>query len=77
MPNESGDMKLLGNLRKYIDFTAAASGYQPSNTLILKASMEAQYTAGLALIQGLSNRARDLRTAGEQESTSRINLQGQ
>ena len=61
MVSESGDMKLLGNLRKFIDFTAAATGYQPSNTLILNASMDAQYTACLALVQDLSNKAATLK----------------
>ncbi len=34
MPTESGDQKILGNLRKLIDFVAADPNYNPANSKI-------------------------------------------
>lgn len=46
MPSESGDQKLLGNLRKLIDFVSADSNYNPANSRIKVAGLETLYTSG-------------------------------
>lgn len=48
MPTESGDMKLLGNFRKLIDFVSADPNYNPANSKIAIAGLEALYTSGQA-----------------------------
>jgi hypothetical protein len=45
MPTETGDKKLLGNFRKLIDEVSAESGYNPANTKLKPAALNAQYTA--------------------------------
>lgn len=56
MPNEAGDMKLLGNLRRLIDNVSADSTYNPSNAVLAKTALEDLYTAGLAAVQEVSNK---------------------
>jgi len=56
MPNEAGDMKLIGNLRKLIDYVSADSTYNPSNAVLAKTALEDLYTAGLAAVQDVSNK---------------------
>jgi len=51
MPNEAGDMKLLGNFRKLIDYVSADSTYNPSNSALAKTALEDQYTEALASAQ--------------------------
>lgn len=46
MPTESGDQKLLGNLRKLIDFVSAEPNYNPANAEIKVAGLETLYTSG-------------------------------
>lgn len=46
MPSESGDMKLLGNFRKLIDFVSADPNYNPANSRIKIAGLETLYTSG-------------------------------
>lgn len=46
MPTESGDQKVLGNLRKLIDFVSAEPNYNPANAKIKVAGLEALYTSG-------------------------------
>jgi len=48
MPSESGDQKLLGNLRKLIDFVSADPNYNPANAKIKVPALETLYTAGQA-----------------------------
>lgn len=48
MPSESGDQKLLGNLRKLIDFVSADPNYNPANTKIGVPALETLYTSGQA-----------------------------
>lgn len=56
MPNEAGDMKLLGNFRKEIDYVSADSTYNPSNPALATTALEDQYTKGLAAVQEVSNK---------------------
>jgi hypothetical protein len=56
MPNEAGDMKLLGNFRKEIDYVSADSTYNPSNPALAKTALEDLYAAGLAAVQEVSNK---------------------
>lgn len=46
MPTESGDQKLLGNLRQLIDLVSADSNYNPANSKIKVAGLETLYTSG-------------------------------
>jgi hypothetical protein len=46
MPSESGDMKLLGNFRKLIDFVSADPNYNPANPRIGIPGLETLYTSG-------------------------------
>ena len=46
MPSESGDMKLLGNFRKLIDFVSADPNYDPANERIAIADLETLNTSG-------------------------------
>jgi hypothetical protein len=48
MPSESGDQKVLGNLRKLIDFVSADPNYNPANTKIGVPALETLYTSGQA-----------------------------
>jgi hypothetical protein len=48
MTTEAGDMKIIGNFRKLIDWVSADANYNPSNATIKKQGLEAQYTSGLA-----------------------------
>jgi hypothetical protein len=45
MANESGDLKLLGNFRKLVDFVSADTNYNPANADITKAALAIHYTA--------------------------------
>jgi hypothetical protein len=51
MANEAGDMKLLGNYRKLIDFLTAEPTYIPPNPKLTIAALNTQYTAALAAVQ--------------------------
>lgn len=55
MPNEAGDMKLLGNFRKLIDHVTADPKYAPTNPALKVIALEAQYTAALAAVQSLAD----------------------
>src|SRR5258708_25214379 len=55
MPNEAGDMKLLGNFRKLIDHVTADPKYAPTNAALKVIALEAQYTAALAAVQSLAD----------------------
>ena len=47
MPDESGDLKLLGNFRKLIDLVPADDNYKPSNAALKgRASHGAAQTIG-------------------------------
>ena len=54
MANETGDMKLLGNFRKFIDRVKNDPKYKPSNSALSVAAMDAQYAAGMASVQELT-----------------------
>jgi hypothetical protein len=56
MPNEAGDMKLIGNFRKLIDYVSADSTHNPSNAALAKTALEAQYTAALAAVQQVATK---------------------
>jgi hypothetical protein len=47
MPNESGDLKLLGNFRKLIDLVSADTDYKPSNTALTPGALNTQHGAAL------------------------------
>lgn len=53
MAHESGDMKLLGNFRKLIDFVSAESNYQPSNSSLTIPSLETLYTNSVSAVNDL------------------------
>jgi hypothetical protein len=50
MTTEAGDMKLMGNFRKLVDWVSADANYKPSNAAIKTAALETQYTSGLAAV---------------------------
>ena len=54
MANETGDMKLLGSFRKFIDRVKSDPNYQPSNPALTVLAMEARHAAGLAAVQQLA-----------------------
>lgn len=54
MPNETGDMKVLGNFRRLIDQVSADSSYTPSNPSLTRAKLEAQYAAALAAVENIA-----------------------
>jgi len=56
MPNESGDMKLLGNFRKLIDRVSAEPNYSPSNDAVKPPNLETQYAAALAATEDISTK---------------------
>lgn len=56
MPTETGDMKLLGNFRKFIDLVSADANYQPANPALQTASLQTQYTAALAAVEGIADK---------------------
>lgn len=56
MPNEAGDMKLLGNFRKLIDYVSGDSTYNPSNAALAKTALEDQYTAALSAVQEVATK---------------------
>lgn len=51
MPNESGDLKLLGNFRKLIDLVSADTDYKPSNAGLKPAALNTQHAAALEAAQ--------------------------
>lgn len=77
MPTETGDMKVLGNFRKLIDFCAAVTGYVPPNPLLEVAPMDAQHAAGLAAVEDIAEQmapnkiAINQRAAAYDEAVSR------
>lgn len=56
MPNEAGDMKLLGNFRKLIDYVSADSTYNPSNATLNETALEAQYSSALSSVQEVADK---------------------
>lgn len=56
MPNEAGDMKLLGNFRTLVDQVSADSTYNPSNPALAVAALEAKYTAGHAAVSSVASK---------------------
>jgi hypothetical protein len=56
MPNEAGDMKLMGNFRTLIDQVSADSTYNPSNAALAKSALETQYAAAIAAVEGVSKK---------------------
>lgn len=53
MAHESGDMKLLGNFRKLIDFISAETNYNPTNPLLATTALETLYTDALAAVNDI------------------------
>jgi hypothetical protein len=58
MPNESGDLKLLGNFRKLIDLVSADTNYKPSNTALTSAAMNTQHTVAFTAAQDVPAKRR-------------------
>lgn len=56
MPNESGDMKLMGNLRLLTDLVSADATYNPANPALAVTALESQYTAGMASVTEISSK---------------------
>lgn len=54
MPTETGDMKLIGNFRKLIDFCAAEAAYKPPNPLLEIDAMNARHVAGLSAVEDIA-----------------------
>src|SRR5688500_17184299 len=52
--SESGDNKLIGNLRKLIDEVSADSAYNPSNDALKITALETKYTAGAAVVSSVA-----------------------
>lgn len=54
MPSESGDMKLLGNFSKLVEFVSVDADYNPANTALSVASLNAQEAAAAAAISDVA-----------------------
>lgn len=54
MTTEAGDMKVIGNFRKLIDWVSADPNYKPSNAALTVIALEAQYAASLAAIEAVA-----------------------
>jgi len=63
MPTEAGDMKLLGNFRKLIEFVSADPNYNPSNAAITKIALEAKDTGATIVAQDVPNKNAPYKTA--------------
>ena len=74
MANETGDMKLLGNFRRFIDRVKDDPKYKPSNTALTGAAMDAQYAAGLAAVQELTTHVGANKLAVSERETAFDNL---
>lgn len=53
MPNESGDMKLLGNFSKLIELVSIDPNYNPANLKLEVVTLNAQKAAALATVGGV------------------------
>lgn len=51
MTTEAGDMKIIGNFRKLIDWVSSDANYKPSNAAIKPPALEAQFTSGLDALE--------------------------
>jgi hypothetical protein len=51
MPNETGDMKILGNFRRLIDLVKTKDLYNPSNTTLSVANLEAQLALSISAVE--------------------------
>jgi len=51
--NETGDVKLLGSFRRFIDRVKNDPNYKPSNPALAVTAMEAQYAAGASGVVGV------------------------
>jgi hypothetical protein len=54
MPTETGHNKLLSNYRQLIDLVSADSNYKPTNPLIKKPALEANYTAARTAVDDVA-----------------------
>lgn len=70
MPSESGDQKLLGNLRKLIDFVSADPNYNPANAKIKVPALEALYTSGLSATTDKNNKEAPYKVAVNTRQTT-------
>lgn len=70
MPNESGDMKLMGNLRLLTDLVSADATYNPANPALAVTALESQYTGGLASVTDISSKLAPNKVAINDRQTS-------
>lgn len=63
MPNETGDMKFLGNFRKLIDMVKSEPTWKPTNPLLDPKNMEIQYAAALSIVEDLPVKLAPLKVA--------------
>lgn len=68
MPTEAGDMKLLGNFRKLIEFVSADPNYNPSNAAIKKAALEALDSNATQVAEDVLNKQASYKTAVRERS---------
>lgn len=54
MTTEAGNMKVIGNFRKLIDWVSAEANYKPSNDSLKAAAMETQYPIALAAVEAVA-----------------------
>lgn len=55
MPNEAGDMKLIGNFRQLIDRVLAELNYKPANAALKVVGLNAQHAAALNAVEALND----------------------
>jgi hypothetical protein len=55
MPNEAGDMKLLGNFRRLIDLQKTDPTFDSSNPLLKISKLEQQLTEGIAAVEAITD----------------------
>lgn len=63
MANESGDMKLLGNFSKLIQLVSVNADYNPGNTALSVASLNAQKTAASSAISDVGTQQAPFKAA--------------
>lgn len=56
MTTEAGDMKVIGNFRKLIDWVSAEANYKPSNDSLKAVALETQYTNAWAAVEAIATK---------------------
>lgn len=63
MPSEGGDMKVISNFRKLIQFVSADPNYKPSNTALTVPALQAQDATASTAVEDVGNKNAPNKTA--------------